>query len=84
MQDIEQTIVLGPIMVVRQTGKVGRVFGKIYVHEIILRLRFSDGYEANFRLTSLHAASTAQIKQFEREELRYRKFPSPPPPRFSA
>ena len=59
-----------PLMVVRNTGKVGRVFGKIYAHEIILRLRFNDGYEANFRLTDLQAASAEQIQQFEREELK--------------
>ena len=81
MQDREETPVVGPIMVVRPAGRVGRVFEKIYVYEIIQRLRFSDGYEADFRLTDLHAASAEQIGRFEREELQNSKFPPPPPPR---
>ncbi len=84
MQDCEIKAIGDPIMVVRHTGTVGRVFGKIYAHEIILRLRFNDGYEANFRLTDLHAASAEQIGQFECEEVQNRKFPSPPPPRLFA
>jgi len=84
MQDCEKTPVVGPIMVVRPAGRVGRVFWKIYAYEIIQRLRFNDGYEATFRLTDLQAASAVQIKQFEREELPTRKFPSPPPPRLFA
>jgi len=71
-------------MVVGHTGTVGRVLGKIYAHEIILRLRFNDGYEASFRLTELQAASAEQIQQFEREEAQNGKLPSPPPLTLSA
>jgi hypothetical protein len=55
------------------------VIGKIYAHEIILRLRFKGGYEASFRLTDLQAASAGQIQQFEREEVQNSKLSSPPP-----
>jgi hypothetical protein len=44
MQGYEITTIGVPIMVASHIRKVRPGFGKIYAHEIILRLRINDGY----------------------------------------